>query len=276
MRETSSSSQCVVVGIDGSRSALKAALWAVDEALKRDVALRLVCAIGSSESEPAAKDAVRNTIAAVESTRKPVKVDGEIVHGRPVAVLMAESRSAAMVCVGSTGLKHATYGHIGSTASALVNTAHCPVALVPISALQAPTGHVLVVVDESLSSSAVLELAVQEARFRGAPLRVLSSWPPRGYGRHDVDEAAAAAARVERCLTPWRRNHPTIDIQLIASHGSVVTYLEYLHRNDEAVQLLVVDPRRAGPTEMLLGPSGRAALDATHCILLICDRQRWL
>jgi len=36
------SSQCVVVGVDGSRSALLAALWAVDEAVDRGVPLQLV------------------------------------------------------------------------------------------------------------------------------------------------------------------------------------------------------------------------------------------
>ena len=35
----------VVVGIDGSRSALDAALWAADEAVSRDIQLRLVYAI---------------------------------------------------------------------------------------------------------------------------------------------------------------------------------------------------------------------------------------
>ena len=35
-------SPAVVVGIDGSRSAVGAALWAVDEAVSRDIPLRLV------------------------------------------------------------------------------------------------------------------------------------------------------------------------------------------------------------------------------------------
>ena len=39
------SSPSVVVGIDGSRSAVDAALWAVDEAVSRDIPLRLVYAI---------------------------------------------------------------------------------------------------------------------------------------------------------------------------------------------------------------------------------------
>ena len=43
--ETTSSAPSVVVGIDGSRTALDAALWAVDEAVSRDIPLRLVYAI---------------------------------------------------------------------------------------------------------------------------------------------------------------------------------------------------------------------------------------
>jgi len=251
----------VVVGIDGSRSALRAALWAVDEATDRDVPLRLVSAIDSSESESAAQAATRDAFAAIESTRKPVKIEAEIVYDRPIAALLAESRSAAIVCVGSTGLKHAVHGHIGSTASALISSAHCSVGVVPITAVPTPAGSVLAVLDESLSDSAVLELAFREARLRAAPLRVLT---------------AAAAARLERYLALWRRNYPDVDIQPTVRHGGVVDYLEYLHRTADPMQLVVVDPGHPGPTDTLLGPSGRAALDAARCTLLVCGRHRWL
>ena len=45
MGEHFSPSRSVVVGIDGSHSAIDAALWAADEAVSRDVPLRLVYAI---------------------------------------------------------------------------------------------------------------------------------------------------------------------------------------------------------------------------------------
>jgi nucleotide-binding universal stress UspA family protein len=275
MGEPYSLSHCVVVGIDGSRSALQAALWAVDEAVDRDVSLRLVYAVDSFGSMLAAEDAIRAAFTAIELTRKPVKMEAEIVHDPPIAALLAESRSAGMVCVGSTGLRHVVHGRIGSTASALASSAHCSVAVVPSSAVPAPAGCVLAVVDESPGRSAVLELALREARVRGAQLRVLTTWPLHGSGRDDVDQAVAAA-RLERYLAPWRRSHPNVDIQPVASHSSVVNYLEYLHRSNERIQLVVVDPQRAEQTDILLGPAGRAALDATHCVLLICDRQFWL
>ena len=50
MQEHYSPAPSVVVGIDGSRSALDAALWAADEAVSRDVPLRLVYAIDPDTS----------------------------------------------------------------------------------------------------------------------------------------------------------------------------------------------------------------------------------
>ena len=50
MQHFDSSPLSVVVGIDGSRSGIVAALWAVDEAVSRDIPLRLVYAIEPSDN----------------------------------------------------------------------------------------------------------------------------------------------------------------------------------------------------------------------------------
>ena len=58
-------SPSVVVGIDGSRAAGNAALWAVDEAVSRDIPLRLVYAIDSTDnSDNVTQGAARNLAAA--------------------------------------------------------------------------------------------------------------------------------------------------------------------------------------------------------------------
>src|ERR1700681_1914663 len=134
-------SPSVVVGIDGSRAALDAALWAVDEAVNRDIPLRLVYAIApcddsSTGPEDAARRlataelAVRYAFTAVESTEKPVKIEVEILQGGPTRALMDASRGAAMLCVGSIGLNHFTEGRVGSTAADVVARAHCPGAMI--------------------------------------------------------------------------------------------------------------------------------------------------
>src|SRR5277367_5364070 len=131
----------VVVGVDGSTVALRAALWAVDEAVSRDIALRLVHALGADDSESpdradtartfaTAERAVRRVIAAVEATDKPVKMEVDITKGPPVGTLVRASRSAAMVCVGAVGSNHFQPGRVGSTATALAGSAHCPVAII--------------------------------------------------------------------------------------------------------------------------------------------------
>jgi nucleotide-binding universal stress UspA family protein len=273
MRDPYLPSPAVVIGFDGSRSAMQAALWAIDEAVDRDVALQLVYAIDSSESAGGDKTAelataervIHQAFTAIESTGKTVKIEADIVHRRPITALTEASRSATMLCLGSTGLRHAVKGRIGSTASALATSAHCPVAIVPTSAGRTSEGKVLALVDGSPTGSAVLELAVSEAALRDAPLRVLNTG--RAADRNGV------AAQLDRRLTAWRRNHPDVDIESTTFQGSLVNYLEYLRRNTEPVQLLVVDP---GRVDELLGPVGRAAVEAIRCSLLISDRQCWL
>lgn len=273
MRDPYSPSPAVVVGFDGSRSAMQAALWAIDEAIDRNVELQLVYAIDSAESDggdrtaelATAERVIHQAFTAIESTGKPVKMEADIVHCHPITALIDASHSASMLCVGSTGLKHAVKGRTGSTASALAAFAHCPIAIVPATADPRPDGWVLAVVDGSLAGTAVMELAASEAALRGAPLRVLNA-----------DTAAdrnGVAARLDHRLTAWRRNHPDVDIEFTTFQGSTVTYLEHLHRDAEQVQLLVVDP---GRVDELLLPRGRTALDATRCSLLVSDRQCWL
>ena len=50
MSEDYHATPTIVVGIDGSRSAVEAALWAVDEAVCRDIPLRLLYAIDPTDS----------------------------------------------------------------------------------------------------------------------------------------------------------------------------------------------------------------------------------
>ena len=135
MADHYSPSPAVVVGIDGSRSAIDAALWAVDEAVSRDIPLRLAYAIdpacASTDPQEAARDlaraevAVKQAFTAVESTDKPVKIEVEILQDRPTQALVNASRWAALLCVGSMGLKHCAQGRIGSTAAALASSARC-------------------------------------------------------------------------------------------------------------------------------------------------------
>jgi nucleotide-binding universal stress UspA family protein len=282
-------SPSVVVGIDGSRAALDAALWAVDEAVSRDIPLRLVYAIDSTDksdtdTEGAARKLasaelpIRYAFTAVESTEKPVKIEVEILQGHPTRVLMEASRAAAMLCVGSIGLKHFTEGRVGSTAATLVASAHCPVAMIRRQGGATPSkpGWVVVEVDESVDSI-VLQLGVEEAQLRGVPVRVITAWRSRFTDIHD-DRAASEGnrlvrARLDRSLACWRRRYPDLDLRSVAVNGSAVNYLAK-HAAD--IQLVVVGCGDRSDVGDLLGPTGSAALHDTDCSLLICDRHQRL
>jgi nucleotide-binding universal stress UspA family protein len=277
-------SSAVVVGIDGSRSALGAALWAVDEAVDRDIPLRLVYAIEprpGGDNQRAAHDlataeiAVRHAFTAVESTDKPVKIEVEILQATPGAALLEASRDAAMVCVGSVGLGGDQDPHVGSVAAALAATAHCPVGIVQGYDAQLPARRSVVVeIDDCEASDAVLRRGIDEARLRGAPLRVLWAWRSRFTDIHDHDAVCAgnrrARAQIERRLTPWRQRYPDLDIKAVAVHGTI---LNYLARNADTIQLVVVGHGRARGIREIVGPPGCAALNKAGCSVLVCTAQ---
>jgi nucleotide-binding universal stress UspA family protein len=288
MQDHYSPSPTVVVGIDGSRSAIDAALWAVDEAVSRDIPLRLVYAIdptcASTDPRDTARDlaraevAVRHAFTAVESTDKPVKIEVEILQDRPTHALRNASRWAAMLCVGSAGLKDCVKGRIGSTAAALASSAHCPVAVVrghdPVHAAQQ---WVVVEVDESAASDGVLRRAIEEAQLRNAPLRVLTIWQSRVTDIHDANAVAdgnrLARAQLDRRLAQWKKRYPGLDVRAAAVNGST---LSYLAKNASSIQLLVVGHERPQGVAALLGPPGYAALHNAECSVLICEPQNVL
>ena len=279
MRDHCSPSPTVVVGIDGSRSALDAALWAVDEAISRDIPLRLIYAIdpantAGTDPEDAARDlakaeiAVRYAFTAVESTNKPVKIEVEILQDRPTRALLGASRWAAMVCVGSIGLKHSAHGRIGSTAAALASSAHCPVAIVRgHDPLQTEQQWVVAELDEAPASEGVLRRAAAGVGHLAVTLRRRSRRPAVADGNR------LAKAQLDRRLAHWRKRNPDLDVQAVAVHGST---LNFLTKNASSIQLLVAGHERAQGINALVGPPGYAALHNGNCSLLICEPQNVL
>ncbi len=284
MNDHHASSPAVVVGIDGSRSAIAAALWAVDEAVSRDIPLRLVSAIDHSNSPDAdledaarelanAETAVRQASIAVESTEKPVKIEIEILQKNPTRALVEASRSAALLCVGSIGLKHSSQGRIGSTAAALANAAHCPVAVVHgFDSHRSDQGWVVAELDGVSTLDGVLVCALDEARLRGLPLRVLTTWQSRYTDIHANNAVAdgnrLARARLDRRLDQWRKRYPDLDVEAVAVHGST---LNYVAKESGSIKLLVIGHERAQGIRELVGPPGYATLHQAGCSVLVCE-----
>ncbi|SIK09886.1 Universal stress protein [Mycobacteroides abscessus subsp. abscessus] len=246
MNEIRTPGPAVLVGIDGSRSAVRAALWAVDEALHRELPLRLVHVTPqtefpefSDERSPAGT-AVRHAFRQIGATHKPVKVEAEIRHGRVADVLLDASRSAVMLCVGAIGISGADTRKVGSTAAEVLRSVRCPVAVIR---------------DDPLSLGGTSAVAGQ----RVATLTRV--------------DRRVAAVHVERRLAPLRVRYPDLDIRALDPVGGT---LDYLERHGHTVQLVVVGAGDAAHVQELVGPNGCGVLGRTHCSVLIAERQRLL
>lgn len=236
------SAPTVVVGVDGSKAATNAACWAVDEAVSRDIALRLVYVIephlsGAKVHDAqlaAARSALYDARRAVEATRKTVKMETEILSGNPLTKLTEESRSAALMCVGAIGLHHANRG-VGSISAALAVSALCPVAVIHRPAGQPVAPSVARVVVQA-DNGAALHHAFEEARLRRAPLRAISVSQPRGAD--DSGENRLAQAQLNRRVARWTRLYPDVEVESAVVRDSLD---HYLAANDGPDQLFVTD-----------------------------------
>lgn len=229
----------IVVGIDGSKAALDAALWAIDEAAEREVPLRLVYVVDAAHADgaggiearqAAARSALYDAYRAVEAAGRHVEVETEVLWGKPLAKLLQESRTALMICVGSIGLDHARCGQ-GSVAGALAGSSLCPVAVIHRSPDGVAEPRVSSVVAE-VDNGAVLRHAFDEARLRKVPLRAISVQARAGA------QNGGAQAQLDRRLARWTRLYPDVRVEpaIVRGHG-----YRYMADQGAPGQLFVTD-----------------------------------
>jgi nucleotide-binding universal stress UspA family protein len=271
----------VVVGIDGSKAAVRAALWAIDEAVDRDIPLRLIYAIdprnildrdpdSAAHRLATADSAVRYAFMAIEASCAPVKIEAEIVQEDPVTALTRASHSAALMCVGAVGLRPC-HARVGSTAAALMSFAQCSLAVVREydSVLRRTGGFIAAQLNQSPYSSALIEQAVQEARLRRAPLRALTTSQTRvgaSVGDRAAGDRECVLYQVDRQLEAWIRRYPEMDISSVTLDGTIV---DYLAEHAPSVELVVVgadDPGRGDEGDT---PAGHRLLSDTDSSVLI-------
>lgn len=200
----------VVVGVDGSKHALRAVRWAALEAASRDTTLRLVYVIDLAEADrqksiDRAQRALHKAWEAVTGTHIDVKLESEIVSGRPADCLTEESRDAAVVCVGHRGTHDTPEAPRGSTAAEIARRAPGSVAI--IRRAHGGFDHrkwIIAVLDESDSATAVLKTAEDEAAWRKAPILMLEPW---SHSKQPGDARHPVRAAVQRYLEDPGNSH---------------------------------------------------------------------
>jgi len=253
----------VVVGIDGSQPAIRAAEWAVDEAVSRNVPLRLVCVTNVTHPSfddyeremKAAEASLRTAQAAVENVGKPVKVETAIEPGLPGVTLTTESLDADLLCVGSAGIGRYSRALLGSTATEVAELAHCPVAIIRMAGNHlSDINWVVVSVDDSPGNQAVVEHAMREAGLRKAPVLAVAVY--------SVENNAA----LERRVAELRHRYPAIHVYPVTTHTDIAHFLE---DNDERVQLTIIGNPDIDELAKIVGPHGHQLLRHAESSVLV-------
>jgi nucleotide-binding universal stress UspA family protein len=136
----------IVVGIDGSQESYRALHWAIDEARVRGFGVLVVHALdyGVAMAHPfvgqtrifgelteAAQAVLDLGVAHARARARDVSVQGALVHGSPGMALVHASEGAALLVVGSRGHGGFVGAILGSTSTACIHHAVCPVVVIP-------------------------------------------------------------------------------------------------------------------------------------------------
>lgn len=258
----------VVVGIDGSEAALRAARWAADEVADRDIPMRLLYVRELSptatdneirQTLSAAEEAVYDAYNTIEALGRPVKVEMDIVEGRPVGVLVDASLSTPLLCIGNSGSGNSSRAGFGSTAIELMRAAHCSVTVVRSSrdpSLEAGRW-VVAHMCGSPDDDAVLDQAFQEAGRRKAPLVLVTAYRSGFDLLQDehllYEHDRRMQAVLDRYVAIWSPRYPHVDVRTVTAYG---TMLSYLGEHARTIQLVIVGGGQAAEIAEIVGPNG--------------------
>ena len=273
MDNTTHRNRPIVVGVDGSQTAIQAARWAMDEALNREVPLRLVhvtheavqpATLASADNERVdleyGEHALRVAYEAVAASGKSVKVETTMLRGNPTTALAAESHDAHMICVGSVGIGRLSPVVLGSTAAELARSARCPVAIIRTrrTPLKPDNDWIAVPINDSPDNDEVVEQAMDEAQLRHAGVLALGVWRT-GLGETPYDE-------LDKRMRAWSRRYPDVHVCPISTRTGVAGFLA---DNAERVQLAVIGSSDADEVVRLIGPHTHPILGHAECSALV-------
>ncbi|MET7426328.1 universal stress protein [Dactylosporangium sp. NPDC005555] len=300
MSTSSIAATAVVVGVDGSAGSTLAVRWAAADAARRHRPLHLLHAHNwpelayptagmalpvayETDVRAAAERVLTDAAALAREVSATLNITTETSTRLCVPALMAASRQAALVVVGSRGLGGFAALLVGATGVELAAHAGCPVVIVRDDDRPAgpDAGRIVVGVDGSHGAELALGFAFEQAAFRATGLTAITAaqWHVAGqpdgiappvYGEQDTQ--ASARRVLAESLAGWREKYPQVDVRsdvVIGRAGGA------LADASAGAELLVVGARgHGGFTGLLLGSVSQAALHHAHCPVAVIRRSR--
>ncbi len=282
----------LVVGVDGSDSSLQAVDWAVDEAARHGLSLRLVHAslweryegaLPSSDLDrPSGRVLAEHIVAsaAERATRRDpdVKVFTDVIPEDAVETLLREGDNASALVTGSRGRGGLPGLLLGSVGLAVASRAHCPVIVVRGDSTGLAGGHerILLGAGDPVTSGEAVRFAFREAETRGCVLDVVRAWRRPVHdvtGPPEPDDASAclhqerAAALLHTVLHNAAADHPGVRVRGATVEGPA---RRILVRRSAAADLVIVGARRrAGHFGLQLGRVSHTLLHHAYCPVAI-------
>jgi nucleotide-binding universal stress UspA family protein len=265
--QTGTSEPGVVVGVDGTTTALDAVVWAAAEARLRGLPLRILHAAAYAADEPGrrrAHDILARAFTVARRCGPDLTITTEQTDASDTASLLAAASGARVLVVGMGGGARADDVLIGSAALDVSGRASCPVVVVR-GPHRSPDDErpVLVGVDTPAIDSSVLTIAFSDARRHGGRLVVLHARHGVGPVREHLtgsEEIARVAAwnQLDDELDPWAARFPDVPVEVRVVVGNAA--LALLAAAGEA-RLVVLGTRGHGAyARALFGSTSREVL----------------
>ncbi len=282
----------LVVGVDGSEPSLSAVDWAVDEAARHGLPLRLVYAslweryeghVPSDGAErPSERVMAENIIGTATERahrRNPeVKVSADVVPDEAVNALLGEAHHAFAVVTGSRGRGAFAGLLLGSVGLAVAARAHGPVIVVRGDKAGLAGTHqriLLGAADPSIAGEA-MRFAFREAEARGCTLDVVRAWRVPAHesaDRHLITGEPAhyqkeqASALLDTVLHDPMAQHPGVPVRRDTVEGPAHRVL--LRRSAAADLVVIGARRRSGHFGLQLGRVGHTLLHHAPCPVVV-------
>jgi len=227
----------IVVGVDGSESARKAAQWAAQEASLRKAGLTLVSALlpsvaasGFGPGLPVSLDALEEIRQATQqhldelaASLQAPDITTQIEIGSPSGVLLQASEAALMIVIGSRGLGGFRGLMLGSVSTQVAAHADCPVAVIR----DVPDGaepKVVLGIDGSPAAQHAATFAFDMASRHGWSVQAIHAWDVPSYDllvvpnapipvplTETIDDEQRLAAEL---LAGLRADHPEVPVEI--------------------------------------------------------------
>ncbi|MFF8864762.1 universal stress protein [Streptomyces sp. NPDC015139] len=287
----------LVVGVDGSDACLLAVDWAVDEAVRHGLPLRLVYASlweryeggfpsvarGRSSEQVLAEHIVASAADRAERRNPDVKVTTDTLAEDPADALVREGSDAFALVTGSRGRGEVKGLLLGSVGLSVAGRAPCPVFVVKGDGpgLAGTHGRILLGLGDAGTATEAVRFAFREAEVRGCILDVVRAWRRPSHVRSgervqaeaagDPDEERAAML-LDAQLAAVAAEYPHVRAHRTALEGAAGKVL--VNRSAAADLVIIGARRRTGHFGLQLGCVSHAVLHHGQCPVAVVPQNQ--